>query len=118
MSAPRSDDTGKHWVWFAVILGLMSVAGFAVAVFSVLPLAMATDGCHTGDGEGVCRLSAAGQNLLVMIPWIGLIAGNAVAVLGAVVAARLGRSPLIGLLTGVVTYAAAIPIAYQVALRV
>ena len=45
-------------------------------------------------------MSVAGQNMLVFIPWMCLIVGTVTAVAGAVIAARLRRSPLIGLPVG------------------
>jgi len=108
----------RHWGWFAGILcGLISV-GFVGAIFAAFPLAMATDGCHGEDRDRVCALSATGQNVLVWIPWVALGVGSLAAVVGAVLAARHRRSPLIGLLVGGIAYAATVPFVYWIAFRV
>jgi TRAP-type transport system small permease protein len=105
----------KHWGWFAAILATLGVLGFAASFFLMLPLAMATDGCFESSTDAVCTMSVAGQNTLVFIPWMCLIAGTVAAVAGAVIAARLRRSPLIGIPVGIVGYLAMIPIGWVIA---
>lgn len=109
------DPMDRHWGWFAGIFAVLAILGVVGAMLSLLPLAMATDGCHGDDDSGVCGLSAAGQNALVLIPWIALGVGSIVTIVGAAVAARAHRSPLIGLLVGVVAYVVVIPLAYRIA---
>ena len=108
----------KHWRWFAAILSALGVFGFAASAFLMLPLAMATDGCYESSTDAVCKLTAAGQNTLVFIPWMCLIAGTVVAVAGAGIAARLRRTPLIGIPVGMVAYVAMIPIGWVIAQQV
>ena len=116
--AERKRPSGKHWVWFAGILTVLLLLGFVVAFVMMLPLAMATDGCHEGTPDKICQLTARGQNVLVFIPWMCLAAGLVTAVLGAGVAERLRRSPLFGIATGIVGYFAMIPIGYAIAFAV
>ena len=108
----------KHWNWFAASLATLGVLGFGASSFLMLPLGMATDGCFESSTNPLCRMSAAGQNTVVFIPWMCLIAGTVAAVAGAVIAARLRRSPLIGLPVGVVGYLAMIPIGWIIAQQV
>ncbi|MBN3512874.1 hypothetical protein JYB55_29000 [Mycolicibacterium septicum] len=109
---------GKHWVWFVGLLSVMGVLGFAAAVVLMLPLAMATDPCHEGVTDKVCQLSAKGQNVLVWIPWMCLVAGTVLAVAGAAVAERRKWTPLIGIPVGILGYVAMIPIGYWLAFAV
>lgn len=90
----------------------MGVLGFALAVVLMLPLAMATDPCHDGTPDKVCQLSAAGQNVLVWIPWMCLAAGTVLAIAGAAFAERRRWTPLVGIPVGIVGYFAMIPIGY------
>lgn len=115
---PAAPDRGKHWVWFVVLLSAMGVLGFVAAAVLMLPLAMATDPCHDGTPDKVCQLSATGQNVLVWIPWMCLVAGTATALVGAVVAERRKGSPLIGIPVGILGYLAMIPIGYWLAFAV
>ena len=108
----------KHWRWFAATLATADVLGFALSMFAMLPLAMATDGCFESSTDALCTMSVAGQNMLVFIPWMCLIAGTVTAVAGAVIAARLRRSPLIGLPVGIAGYLAMIPIGWIIAQQV
>ncbi|MFN6546049.1 hypothetical protein [Mycolicibacterium nivoides] len=109
---------GKHWVWFVGLLSVMGVLGFLAAVVLMLPLAMATDPCHEGVTDKVCQLSAKGQNVLVWIPWMCLVAGTVLAVAGAAVAERRKWTPLIGIPVGILGYVAMIPIGYWLAFAV
>ncbi|GAT00367.1 hypothetical protein [Mycolicibacterium fortuitum] len=111
-------NQGKHWVWFVVLLGVMGVFGFVVAFVMMLPLAMATDPCHEGVTDKVCQLSAKGQNVLVWIPWMCLVAGTVLAVAGAAVAAWRKWTPLIGIPVGIFGYVAMIAIGYWLAFAV
>ncbi|MGV0808999.1 hypothetical protein [Mycolicibacterium setense] len=111
-------NSGKQWAWFAGLLSVMVVLGFVVAVVMMLPLAMATDPCHEGVTDQVCQLSAAGQNVLVWVPWMCLVAGTVLAVAGAAVAERRRRTPLIGIPVGVLGYVAMIPTGYWLAFAV
>ena len=43
-----------HWAWFAGIVGGLGVIGCGFAFLLMLPLAMATDGCHDGSTDWVC----------------------------------------------------------------
>lgn len=108
----------KHWGWFAAILATADVFGFAASTVLMLPLGMATDGCYESSTNAVCEMSVAGQNTLVFIPWMCLIVGTVAAVAGAGIAARLGRSPLIGIPVGIVGFLAMIPIGWVIALQV
>ena len=117
MSAPPQRHS-KHWGWFAATLTVLVVLGVSASFFLMLPLAMATDGCFATSTESVCTLTAAGQNTLVYIPWMCLIVGTVTAVAGAVVAARLRRTPLIGLAVGMIGYLVMIPIGWAIALQV
>lgn len=107
-----------QWGWFAGILATLGVLGFGASFFLMLPLAMATDGCYESSTNAVCKLTAAGQNTLVFIPWMCLIAGTVAAIAGAVIAARLRRSALIGIPVGMVGYLAMIPIGWVIAQQV
>lgn len=108
----------RQWGYFAGALATLGVLGFGASMFLMLPLAMATDGCFESSTDTVCTLTAAGQNTLVFIPWMCLIVGTVAAVAGAVIAARLRRSPLIGLPVGFVGYLAMIPIGWIIAQQV
>ncbi|TMS54831.1 hypothetical protein [Mycobacterium sp. DBP42] len=117
--APRAGARdGKHWAWFVGLLTAMGLVGFVAAAVLMLPLAMATDPCHEGVTEKVCELSAAGQNVLVWIPWMCLVAGTVVAVAGAAVAAWRKWTPLIGIPVGIAGYFGMIPIGYWLAFLV
>lgn len=100
----------KQWRWFIGVLVAISVLGLALAVFMMLPLAMATDPCHEGSTQWVCTLTTRGQNALVFSPMMWLLAGVVTAVVGARVAARFGGSPLIGLPVGLAGYVAMVPL--------
>ncbi|MDF3337914.1 hypothetical protein P3H80_10800 [Mycolicibacterium septicum] len=115
---PAERNSGKHWVLFVVLLSAMGALGFAAAVVLMLPLAMATDPCHEGVTDKVCQLSAKGQNVLVWIPWMSLVAGTVLAVVGAAVAERRKWTPLIGIPVGILGYVAMIPIGYWLAFAV
>ena len=75
----------------------------------MLPLGMATDGCYETSTDAVCQLSARGQNVLVIIPWICLGVGTAAAVAGAALATRFRWTLLIGIPVGMAAYFAMIP---------
>ena len=107
---PMRSSYETHWAWFAGILGVQMFAGMVVAWFLMLPLGMATDGCHEGDTDGVCGLDADGQNMLVLTPWLWFGAATIAALSGAIVAARCNRSPLLGIPAGIVVYVAMIPL--------
>ena len=109
----------RHWRWFAVLLGAVTVLGIPVALFAMLSLAMATDPCYTPDSPfRVCTLTAAGQNVFGLIPWIALAGALVSALVSANLLAKHRISPLYGLvvwfLGAVITAAAATEIAYQV----
>lgn len=55
----RSADTGrsKQWVRFWIILAALTLLGVIVAVFLLLPLAMATDACYQDSTECIERHS-------------------------------------------------------------
>ena len=108
----------RHWAWFGGIVGVLSVLGFGLAFLLMLPLAMATDSCHDGTTDWVCKLSARGQNVLIAIPWMCLIAGVLVAVVTAALAARRRWTPLLGIPAGVAVACALIPIGKAIALHV
>lgn len=113
----QSAGNSRQWSWFLGILAGLSLLGGFVALMAMLPLGMATDPCH-GDGgpDRVCQLTAAGQNFLVLIPWIVLIGALVSALVSASLLAKRQKSPLFGLffwlLGGVVTAVAANEIAY------
>lgn len=109
---------GKQWVWFVGLLTAMDLLGLAAAVVLMLPLAMATDGCHDGTTDKVCQLTAAGQNTLLLIPWICLVVGNVTAIAGAAFAEWRKWTPLIGIPVGILGYFATIPIGYWLAFAV
>lgn len=111
-------DHAKHWIWFAGILLGLGMLGAAASVVLMLPLGMATAGCHEGTQDKVCQLSGRGQNVLVFIPWMCVVAGTAVAIASAAVAARLHRTPLIGLAPGIAAFFATIPLGYWLAFQV
>lgn len=108
----------KHWGWFVGLLAVLGILGFGLSVVAMLPLAMATDGCYETSTDAVCKLSARGQNVMVFIPWMCLGVGTAAAVAGAGVAARLRRTPLIGIPVGMAGYFATIPVGYALAFQV
>ncbi|AKS35829.1 hypothetical protein [Mycolicibacterium goodii] len=116
--AERRAPGNKHWGWFAGVLTALLFVGFVIAVVAMLPLAMATDGCHDGTTDRVCQLSGRGQNVLVFIPWLCLASGGVTAVVTAGVANHFKRSPLFGLPVGVLFYVTMIPIGYWLAFRV
>lgn len=111
--APRRNQA--HWNWFVLILAVLSALGVGVATVAMLPLAMATDPCHDGTPDRICQLSATGQNFLMLIPWLALLAGVVITVAVAAVAARRGYSPLLGFPVGIIGYLAAIPLGWQFA---
>lgn len=110
--------SGKQWAWFLGLLSVMVLLGLVAAAVLMLPLAMATDPCHEGVTDKVCQLSAKGQNVLVWIPSMCLVAGTVLAVAGAAVAAWRKRTPLIGIPVGIAGYLAMIPIGYWLAFAV
>nr|WP_194945989.1 hypothetical protein [Mycolicibacterium malmesburyense] len=114
----RSRRYGKHWAWFVGVLALLGIAGFGLSVVAMLPLAMATDGCYETSTDAMCSLSARGQNVLVFIPWMCLAVGTAASIAGAGVAARLRRTPLLGIPVGIAAYVAMIPVGYALAFQV
>lgn len=97
------------WWWFGSILFLGTLFGAALAIFLFMPLAMATDGCYESSTEWVCGLSSNGQNMLILTPWVSLVAGLATSFIGAIISSRHKRTPLIGLAVGVLAYFAIIP---------
>jgi len=115
---PTRPGLSTHWAWFAGIVGGLGVVGCGFAFLLMLPLAMATDGCHDGSTDWVCRLSARGQNFLIAIPWLCLMAGVVAAVVTAALAARRRWSPLIGIPVGLVVAWTMIPIGKAIALHV
>lgn len=114
----RSERRTNHWAVFVGLLAVLGVLGFILSIFAMLPLAMATDGCHGSNTDAVCTLTARGQNVLVYIPWMCLGGGTAAALAGALIAARLRRTPLIGLPIGMAAYFAMIPVGYWLAFQV
>lgn len=68
-----------------------------IAFIAMLPLAMITDPCH-GDTsvDRVCRLTAAGQNLLVFVPFITIAGASVMSLAAAAIAAWRKKSPMIG----------------------
>ena len=113
--SPEATRRRRAWWWFSVLLTLGTLLGAAFALFMFMPLAMATDGCYGNMTEGVCGLSANGQIVLVLIPWMCLCAGIITALLGAVVATRFRRTPLFGIATGVLGYLAMVFIGNEIA---
>ncbi|ANI93998.1 hypothetical protein [Dietzia timorensis] len=115
--SPEATKRRHAWWWFFVLLALGALLGTAFALFMFMPLAMATDGCYERMIDGVCGLSANGQLVLILIPWMSVIVGIITAFLGAVVATRFRRTPLFGIAAGVLGYLAMVVvgtvIAYQ-----
>jgi len=99
-------------------MGVLGVLGFGLAFLLMIPLAMATDGFHDSSTDWVCKLSARGQNFLIAIPWMCLIAGIVAAVVTAALAARRRWTPLIGIPAGIVVAWALIPVGKAIALHV
>lgn len=114
---PTRPGLSRQWAWFGGIVGVLGVVGFGLAFLLMLPLAMATDGCHDGSTDWVCKLSARGQNFLIAIPWMCLIAGLIAAVVTAALAARRRWTPLIGIPAGVAVAWALVPIGKAIALH-
>lgn len=95
---PRTTKSANRWGLFVVILGVLSLVGSFVAYTAMFALAMAPDPCYDPDSPfRVCKLTARGQNVLALIPWMVLIGAGASAVASAVLMARRGKSPLWGL---------------------
>jgi hypothetical protein len=107
-----------HWAWFGGIVGVLGVLGSGFAFVLMLPLAMATDGCHDGSTDWVCKLSARGQNFLIAIPWMCLLGGLVAAVVTAALVARRRWTPLLGIPVGVIVAWALIPVGKAIALHV
>lgn len=80
-----------------------------------MPLAMATDGCYEFSTEWVCGLSSNGQTMLILTPWVSLVAGVAASLVGAFNSSKHKRTPLIGLAVGALAYFAVIPLASIIA---
>lgn len=72
---PTRRELSGHWAWFGGIVGVLGVLGSGFAFLLMIPLAMATDGCHDSSTDWVCKLSARGQNFLIAIPWLCLMGG-------------------------------------------
>ncbi|MGV0634648.1 hypothetical protein ABQE69_02955 [Mycolicibacillus trivialis] len=115
---PAARRRQRHWVWLVAVIAVLTLAGSAVALVLMLPLAMATDPCHGDDTEWVCQLSARGQNLLVLLPWLAVGGGLAGATAGAALAAWRRWTPLIGIPLAVLGYLVVVPIGYELTLRV
>lgn len=119
MLEPRKPGpSGAHWGWFVGLLIVLFAAGLFVAFISLFPLAMATDGCHTGSTDRICDLSARGQKTLVLIPWAALFVGSAAAVAGAFLVTRIRWTPVLGIPIGLAAAAAMIPLGGWVAFHV
>jgi len=115
---PTRPDLSGHWAWFGGIVGVLGVLGSGFAFLLMIPLAMATDGCHDGSTDWVCRLSARGQNFLIAIPWMCLLGGLVAAVVTAALVARRRWTPLLGIPAGVAVAWALIPVGKAIALHV
>lgn len=96
----------------------MTLFGLVLAWFLMLPLGMATDGCYEGDTEWVCRLSVDGQNLLTFTPVLWVVGGFSSVLAAAAIAVRFRRTPLLGIILGVLVYFAMIPLGNIVVERV
>ncbi|WP_445167715.1 hypothetical protein ACTXG7_28685 [Mycolicibacterium sp. Dal123E01] len=114
----RRERFDSHWMWFGAIFAVLFTAGVFLAFFAMLPLAMATDGCHDGSTDRVCSLTARGQNALVWIPWAVVCVGAVASVGGAFLATRIRWSPLLGVAIGVAAAAATIPLGEWIAFQV
>ena len=99
-------------------MGVLGVLGSGFAFLLMIPLAMATDGCHDGSTDWVCRLSARGQNFLIAIPWMCLLGGLVAAVVTAALVARRRWTPLLGIPEGVAVDWGLIPLVNVIALHV
>lgn len=89
---------GAQWGWLIGILAVVTMLAVPLAFMLMIGLAMATDPCHGPDSPfRVCRLSAAGQNFLALLPWTVLGAATAIALIAAALFARRGHSPLYGI---------------------
>ncbi|MCX8561560.1 hypothetical protein OS122_11760 [Mycolicibacterium mucogenicum] len=115
---PTRSGLSTQWAWFGAIVGALGVLGFGLSFVLMLPLAMATDSCHDGSTDWVCKLSARGQYFLIAIPWICLIGGVVAAVVTAALAARRRWTPLVGIPAGIAVACALIPIGKAIALHV
>lgn len=115
---PTRRELSGHWAWFGGIVGVLGVLGSGFAFLLMIPLAMATDGCHDSSTDWVCKLSARGQNFLIAIPWLCLMGGIVAAVVTAALAARRRWTPLIGIPVGVAVAWALIPVGKAIALHV
>lgn len=115
VSAPDPRRRRAHWNWFVLALAVLSALGVGVAMVAMFPLAMATDPCHDGTPDRICHLSAAGQNFVMLIPWLALLAGIVITVATGAVAARRNHSPLFGVPLGIIGYLAALPAGWHFA---
>lgn len=114
-AAPGARRRRAHWNWFVLAVAVLSALGAGVAMIAMLPLAMATDPCHDGTPDRICRLSATGQNVFMFMPWLALLAGLISTGAAAALAAHRDRSPLWAVPVGIIGYLAAIPLCYQLA---
>lgn len=105
----------RQWWWFSGVLTVLTLLGAGIAIVAILPLAMATDPCHTGSTDWVCTLTGSGQVVLVFTPWLWLAGGILGSIIGAVVATRLRRTPLLGILVGIFAYIFTVPLSMFIA---
>lgn len=117
-TAPAAGERnlGAQWGWLVGVLAVANMLAVPLAFLSMIALAMITDPCHGPESpDRVCRLTAAGQNFLAVLPWVVLGAATAAGLIAAALFARRGNSPLYGLVFWVTGGVAAAVIGNEIA---
>ncbi|HWE87954.1 MAG TPA: hypothetical protein VG317_00660, partial [Pseudonocardiaceae bacterium] len=80
-----------QWAPFIATVSSLTVVGMPITFFLMLPLGMSSDPCGSNDTRYyICTDS--GQQLVVELPWIGLVAAVILSFVGAIVARLFRRS--------------------------
>ncbi len=101
-----------RWTWFSAAVAALALVGLVCSYFSSF-LVMAGDSCFPGDSRVIC--SAAGQQAVTTLPWVGWLAAIAGSFGAALLAVRRGWGPWPGLYAGPVLYGIPIAIAWWIA---
>ena len=99
-----------RWAWFSAAVAALALLGM---LCSYLSSYLVKGSCFPGDSRTVC--SAAGQQAVAVLPWVGWLAAIAGSFGAALLAVRRGWGPWPGLYAGPVLYGIPIAIAWWIA---